>query len=410
MNTVDTDALRTLQQELQGSAEQLLEQITADPELAGQEHHTVARLGEFLARHGFQVSTGYLGEATGFKATFSRGQGPHIGFLAKYDALPNFMGGGDAHGCGHNWVGVHMVFSALLTALHPGFAGTVTVVGAPTERFFGPPVEIRHDRLFEQVDAVFHSHLNDKNLLYSFPAPVATLEFRLTGRASQAFSFPHEGVNALNATVDIIQRIREQLLAAPQEFDRINYNIIEGGTSTESVPARAVLRVALSGAEPLRTDHLTRQVIAIAEDICTDQGVELEHEVVNEFATLVNIKEIHDLAGAALADNGAPYRVLPEVLGRTALDVASISQHCPMLFMFFGVPNWVSHQPTPGRVDASHAPEAKEALGMASRVFAQVALNVAADAGLRDRLWDAHRREAAALADPEYRFSLDGWE
>ncbi|MGB4137688.1 MAG: peptidase dimerization domain-containing protein [Microbacterium sp.] len=410
MATIDIAQIQKTQAELQPEAEELLETLTAHPELAGDEHQTIAYLGEFLAKHGFEVESGYLGEPTGFKAVFRRGEGAHINFFAKYDALPKFMGGDDAHGCGHNWVGVHSVFSAVVTAMNPDFSGTVSVIGAPTERFFGPKVDIRHDPFFDEVDAVFHSHLNDKNLLYSFAAPVNTLEFRLTGRASQAFSYPHEGVNALNAASDIIQAIRSELLAEPRDFDRINYIITEGGISTESVPARTVLRIALSGAEPLRTEELMREVIGIGERICAEQGVGFEHELVNEFPTLVNIPEIHDLAGKAFENNGAPYRVLPEVLGRTALDVASISQHCPMLFMFFGVPNWVSHQPTPGRVDASHAPEAKEALGLATRVFAEAALNIAADAALRDRLWEAHREQSATLADPAYRFSTAGLE
>lgn len=407
MTTVDIDQIRKTQESLQAEAEELLEKLTATPELAGHEHQTIGLLGEFLTRHGFEVESGYRGEPTAFKAMFTRGTGAHVNFFAKYDALPRFMGGDDAHGCGHNWVGAHMVFAAVVTALHPDFAGTVSVIGAPTERFFGPKVDIRDDSFFDDVDAVFHSHLNDKNLLYSFPAPVNTLELTLTGKSSQAFSYPHEGVNALNAATDIIQEIRGRLLAEPRDFDRINYIITEGGISTEAVPARAVLRVAISGAEPLRSEHLTEAVISIAEEICTAQGVGLEHERMNTFPTLVNIPEIHDLAGRAFEHNGAPYRVLPEVLGRTALDVASISSHCPMLFMFFGVPDWVSHQPTPGRVDASHAPEAKEALGLATRVSSEVALTIAADPELRARLWAAHAEEAAALADPEYRFTTD---
>lgn len=408
MGMIDTEQIRLIQERLQPEADQLLEDLTALPELSGEEHGTIAQLGAFLTTHGFEYAGGYGGEPTAFKAVFRKGDGPHVSFLAKYDAIPNFMGGADAHGCGHNWVGAHMVESAVVTALHPQFSGTVSVIGAPTERFFGPEVPVRHDPFFDTADVVFHSHLNDKNLLYSFPAPVNTLELRLTGKASQAFSYPHEGINALNAAVDIIQGIRTELLADPAEFDRINYNLIEGGTSTESVPARAVLRVAISGAEPHRSEVLTGSVIEIAERVSTEQGVGLEHEIVNRFPTLVNIPEIHDLAGAAFETNGAPYRVLPEVLGRTALDVASVSQHSPMLFMFFGVPNWVSHQPTPGRVDASHAPEAKEALALGTRVFAEVALNVAVDDALRARLWDAHRAEAAALDTDDYRFSIDG--
>ena len=62
--------------------------IHAHPELGHQEHRAVAWCREVLERHGFEF-TGVPGVETAFVATRrGRRDGPTIGFLAEYDALP----------------------------------------------------------------------------------------------------------------------------------------------------------------------------------------------------------------------------------------------------------------------------------------------------------------------------------
>lgn len=62
--------------------------IYAHPELGHQEHQAVAWCREVLERHGFEFTI-VPGVETAFIATRKgRGEGPTIGFLAEYDALP----------------------------------------------------------------------------------------------------------------------------------------------------------------------------------------------------------------------------------------------------------------------------------------------------------------------------------
>lgn len=383
----------TAQASIADEMKTILEQLTREPEVAGREVKAAAVLQESLARHGFTTTPNFLGHESGFLAERTNGPGGKVVFLAKYDALPGFDRGRDAHGCGHNWVGTLAAAAAIVVSKFlDRVPGTVAVVGAPTETFFGDPVAIRDASYFDDADAVFHSHLNDRNLLYSFPLPITTLELSFHGASSQAFSYPENGINAVDAAVDTITAIR-QLKSQAQDFDRINYVIHEGGRSTEAVPDRCVLRVALGGTDQGRTTALTDKVAALADAAAERIGATVESRTVNHFPGLVNVREMHELVRESFETFGEDYDVFPRKIGRTALDVASVSHHCPMLYMFFGVPNWISHQPTLERVEASHSDAAKARLDTATCIFADSALHVLERPALRDHLHEAWRAE-----------------
>jgi amidohydrolase len=384
-----------------GSAEmiELLETISANPEIAGEEVNTAAAICDVLARNGFDVRPDFEGYRSAFVAEYTTGPGPKIVFLAKYDALPGFDRGKDAHGCGHNWVGTLSVAAAVaVSKLAHEFHGTVAVVGAPTETFFGQAVSVRDSDYFADAAAVFHSHLNDRNLLYSFPLPINTLELAFHGKASQAFSYPDRGVNAVDAAVDTMAALRE-LKKQAREFDRVNYIVHYGGRSTESIPDSCIVRVAVGGATQQRTEELTGHIATLAERCADGHGASVTATVVNRFPTLVNDVALHSLVARCFGEVGEPYDVLPQTLGRTALDVASVSALAPMLYMFFGVPDWISHQPTLSRVEASHAPAAVDRLHTATRIFARAGLTILTDQRVREQIAADHARELAMLRD-----------
>ncbi|MBR3693673.1 MAG: M20 family peptidase, partial [Erysipelotrichales bacterium] len=69
------------------------------PELGFVEYESQKLLVEYLKNAGFEVETG-LAVATDFVATYkSAKEGPTIGFMCEYDALPEV-----GHGCGHNLI------------------------------------------------------------------------------------------------------------------------------------------------------------------------------------------------------------------------------------------------------------------------------------------------------------------
>ena len=64
-----------------------------------------------------------------------------------------------------------------------------------------------------------------------------------------------------------------------------------------------------------------------------------------------------------------------------------------MIYMFFGVPNWISHQPTLERIESSHSDAAKARLRTATAIFADAGLQILLDATLRTSLHEEWRQE-----------------
>ena len=126
-----------------------------------------------LEAAGFSVETGVAGIETAFVAERRLGDGPVVGFLSEYDALPGLGneavprqepradGNTSGHGCGHNLLGAALTGAAIATAnvLEAGdLPGTVRVYGCAAEEAEGAKVYMAREGLFADVDACLHWH------------------------------------------------------------------------------------------------------------------------------------------------------------------------------------------------------------------------------------------------------------
>ena len=88
-------------QELHEKLCEISDYIYKNPELGNKEYKAVEVLTSFLKEHNFEIEKGLLGIETAFRAIYdSKKEGPTIGYLCEYDALPLI-----GHGCGHNMIG-----------------------------------------------------------------------------------------------------------------------------------------------------------------------------------------------------------------------------------------------------------------------------------------------------------------
>lgn len=381
------DLIKIIEEKNREKIENILEYITSHPETGGREFQTAEFLIRCFKNNGFDVEENYLGYPTGFKACLRNGNGVRIGFLAKYDAIPKFdEHRQDAHGCGHNWIAALCAgIGIVLKQMKNQFSGEIVVVGAPPEMFYGEKVDILTTDDWKEFDAVFAAHLNDKNVLQSYPLPVNTIEIEFMGKASQAFSYPDKGINALEVALDSIQRIRE----IPQKStDRISINICDGGTSTEMIPDYCRLRIAVGALEEKRADQLTRDILRISADEADKIGALVDYRIYNKFKDLQKVPELYRIMESILIEYGEPYDMDPDNIdeSRTALDISPVSHLCPMLYMFFGVEGWTPHQPTVQRIGASHSHNAKEKLHKAVQIFSYAALKIMNDKTLQEEI------------------------
>ncbi|MBZ6077173.1 M20 family metallopeptidase [Microvirga puerhi] len=190
------------------------DRIWAMPELAFEEHRSVAEQIAMLEAEGFQIHRAVGGIATAFIAEWGQG-GPVVGILGEFDALPDLaqesavtahkptQAGQPGHGCGHNLLGSGSALAAvaLKDALEgEGIAGTVRYYGCPAEESGSGKTFMARSGLFDDLDAAFCWHPSVVNEVQT-TSSLACIQayFRFRGRAAHAAAAPHVGRSALDA-------------------------------------------------------------------------------------------------------------------------------------------------------------------------------------------------------------------
>ena len=237
-------------------------------EVGWEEFQSPTLLMNALEKEGFEVQRGLTGKhpkfnqdvdmPTAFKAMFKgKEEGPAIGLMLEYDALPN------GHACGHNLIAA-AGFSAAL-GLKEAFApaGSVIVYGTPAEELEGSKHYILEGGYMDEVDLMLANHygadwcseVTGKAIVW--PTHDNWLTFK--GRTAHASSAPQKGRSALDAVILTtvgLEFLREHML----ETNRIHYIISKGGTAANSVPDLATLNVELRSNDSAELNSLMRRV------------------------------------------------------------------------------------------------------------------------------------------------------
>ena len=179
--------------------------IHEHPELGSEEFRAVEKLTGLLKAHGFTVERGIAGLETAFRATYilNGKTSPTIAYLAEYDALPEV-----GHACGHNLIGAMSAGAGIaLSKIQDEFLqGRIVVLGTPDEEGGGGKISMVKQDVFGDIDAAMMVHPGSKDVkrkrnLAAFPVYV---EFR--GKPAHAASKPFQGINALDAMIQLFNR------------------------------------------------------------------------------------------------------------------------------------------------------------------------------------------------------------
>lgn len=324
--------------------------IHAHPELNYEEHHAAGLLTDALERHGFDVERGTAGLETAFRGTAEGiGNGPTIGILVEYDALPEI-----GHGCGHNLIAISTLGAGIAarTALDH-LPGRIVVVGTPAEEGGGGKVRMLDAGVFDDIDISLSSHpkSNRTTVRTDWPldasASLAMVGYRYAfhGHSSHAAMAPHVGVNALNAVIALfngIDAMRQHLT----DDVRIHGVITDGGAAPNVVPAFAAANFMLRARDGLYLrDVVVERVGDIAAGAGTMTGARLEVEPFYPFydnvrpnATLAALTEQH---ARRVGMNLTAPDTGPGIWAST--DFGNVSQTMPSFAMDFAV----SEEPVP---------------------------------------------------------------
>ena len=183
----------------------LAKDVWEQPEVGYEELFAHDRVAGFLEARGVPVERSYLGINTALRAEYRNGDGPTVGIMCEYDALP-----GIGHACGHNLIAEASVaaFLGAKAALEAGEAkGGVVIYGTPAEEQQGGKIEILNRHGFADIDVAIMAHPSPGMGLYPGMLAREMVLVSYHGVNSHAAGAPWAGVNALDATVQAYTNI-----------------------------------------------------------------------------------------------------------------------------------------------------------------------------------------------------------
>lgn len=352
--------------------------IHARPEIGNEEFFASAQLIKILEDEGFEVKKAVAGHETSFVARKKSDKpGPSIAFLAEYDALP-----GIGHACGHNTIGTTSVAAAIaLSKVLDETGGEAVVFGTPAEEG-GPNGSakgsfVKHG-LVEGIDAALMLHPSGQTRLTTGSLAVDPLDFEYIGKPAHAAASPHEGINALDAVIQLfngINALRQQL----HDDVRIHGIITHGGDAPNIIPEYAKARFFIRAATRSRLNEVTRRVKAVAEGAALATGAklnviafqnEVDNLLLNDHYNEVFKNVIEELGETVATD---------ERSGIGSTDAGNISQVVPTIhpYIKIGPDELVAHT-VPFR-EAAASPQGDEALLKGAKALALTAFQLITD-------------------------------
>ncbi|MFB9984407.1 amidohydrolase [Mesorhizobium kowhaii] len=298
----------------------LSDRIWAMPELAFDEHRSVAEHIAMLEREGFRITTNVGGIPTAFVAEFGEGS-PIIGILGEYDALPDLAQvssatkpcsteGGPGHGCGHNLLGAGSALAA--AALKDALAterieATVRFYGCPAEEAGGGKAFMARAGAFNDLDVAFCWHPAVVNEVLTKSSNAAKwARFSFTGRAAHAAADPHLGRSALDA-VELMNVGVNYMREHMPSNARVHYAIINAGGEFPNV-VQAYAESSYSIRSPSLQDaaRVFARVKKIAEGAALMTETSVKVQITGGYSNLLPNKALYDVMYENMRRVGPP--------------------------------------------------------------------------------------------------------
>jgi amidohydrolase len=362
--------------------------IHADPEIAFQEVRAAGRIAGLLASRGFQVEHGVGSLPTAIRATYAGGRGtdgPRIGVIAEYDALP-----GVGHGCGHNTMAASGVGAALaLAAAAADIRGTVVFLGTPAEEAGSGKAIMVEEGAFEGLDAALLFHPSDRTHTRVILLASEDIEVVFTGAESHASSDPFLGRNALDAMISLFTSValwRQQLPVGA----RVHGIITDGGRAANIIPGRTAASFMLRARDQetyvrikARFEDLVRAA-ALAADCTSEVTFSGASTAMRDNEVLVRLWSAN--MRALGIEDGDP---VPELAGSS--DMGNVSMVVPAIHPCIAICDTGTPSHSDEFREAAASPRGDEVTLQSATLVAQTAWDLFHDPSQVDAAWREHR-------------------
>lgn len=285
LSSINKQALEEVDN-LEGQINHVSQALWDYSETALKEHRSAELLIELLEKEGFTIEKGVSGMPTAFVATYGN-EGPAIGILAEYDALPGVGnaavpykeprsdGISSGQGCGHNLFGsacIHAAIAIKGIMDKNKIKGTIKLFGTPAEETLVGKVYMAKDGVFDNMDAVIEWHPSTETAAgYERSIAMNNFEVEFFGQAAHGAVDPWNGLSALDAVEMMnygVNLMREHVYPST----RIHYVIPNGGDAPNVVPEYAKVWYYVRDTSRTNVEKYYQRILNIAEGAALATG------------------------------------------------------------------------------------------------------------------------------------------
>lgn len=324
----DMERIAEIVAELAPELRKLTLDIHDNPEVGGQEYKALAWQVELLNKYGFETESNYCDIPTSYKAVYKGAKkGPKIAMLAEYDALKKL-----GHGCGHNLIAMISVGSGIaMREFADKYGAEIHVIGTPAEETDGAKVKMADKGAFKGYDAVMMAHPAYQFTDSINTSAIVALEVEFFGKASHAAESPEDGLNALDAVINmfnLVNALRQQT----KDGTRIHGIIKNGGVEPNTIPEYTSAEFYVRAPRMKEARELLERVIKCAEGAALATGTTVktvEQEGAfkdtrsNQTLSKLACRHMEELGADIVYTNG-------EVLAGSS-DLGNVSYECPAI-------------------------------------------------------------------------------
>jgi len=356
--------------------------LAAHPETAFREFGSSRKIAGVLKDAGFRTEYPYSGLETAFRAVFDNGDGPAVGILTEYDALPEI-----GHACGHNLHGSLSVLAALaLKELAGLYRGKVVVYGTPAEEGGGGKIGLADAGAFDGLSLAMMMHSYSGGVCEPDMAALCMRSYTFTfrGKPSHAIDKPWNGHSALAAArkfLDLIDANRECFMPDMHA----NGIITKGGKVTNIIPHLAEVVLEFRAADLKALEGADRIITRCADGAALALGCSAERVRNNkDFNAMLRIPALEEEIAGILRSLGKRVREVSPPVGSS--DVGNVSYRCPAIQPLLSVTgeDYPLHSVEFAR--AVLREEAREDMLTGAKALCLLALKVFRDSGFRERV------------------------
>ncbi len=324
-----------------GMLSEINHDIHDHPELGFAEKRAAARLTDALKAQGFSVQKGVAGMETAFTATKEGGaKGPHLAFLAEYDALPEL-----GHACGHNLIAtVALAAGTALAEALEDFKGRISVMGTPAEEVLidSGKIKMLEQGVFDDVDVALMAHPAHHTWLGDPFLAANKVLFSFKGRPAHAAGAPFQGINAFDAvqlTFTGMSFQRQQL----RQDARVHWGDINVPAAMNVIPDFASATIGVRATDNEYTEELTQKAINCIKGAALMTGCEAAYEIIHGYQAIKVNPALDKMLAEYLTQSGIQAEE-PFPYGRPgSTDLGNVSQKVPASHPLFKIADAAPH-------------------------------------------------------------------